>query len=474
MATAIENNTLYRFRSMDKLLNGYKELESQSIFFAPPEILNDPVEGFRDIYFRGDKVMWERLLINYLLSLTVFTLDYLTFGEDKILDDNHRGLPSIDDVHDNLQVEFKIISKSFIQSPEIQGLINNIIKYREKVSQQELSYYLSIIHLFSLNIIYNHLHKINVIKENLFKQLDVDISNKLNAQYFEDTNRLIENYGENANEILIEQHNHFLIQMSLLLDLNDPTRKPNKKTLFHTFPQKFILKLEQVMYPNWFTACFMSRATNSSVWGNYGDNHKGACLVFETEIDDSTKPYIALNNAIVGADLKGKIFRTVRMHFEEMHYCHKQDGINFFDSIGQVPMGKLYSSWFVSDDGKLSSNTPKDDETWRDKYWGEFDKSITKKTKDWEYENEFRLIIRNMFGSYPNVGATLNYSFKSLKGIIFGIKTSEEDKHQVIKIVEKKVHESKHYDFKFYQAYYCRSSGIIKHTELSMLKFKSE
>ena len=474
MAAAIENNTLYRFRSIDRLLKGKKELENQSIFFAPPEILNDPVEGFRDIYFRGDKVMWESLLINYLLSLTVFTLDYLTFGEDEILDDNLRGLPSIDDVHENLQVEFKIISKSFIQSPEIQDLINNIIKYREKVSQQELSYYLSIIHLFSLSMIFNHLHKINAIKENLFSQLDIDISKRLNAQYFENTNRLIEEHGENTNELIIEQHNHFLFQMSLLLDLNGSIRKPNKKTLFNTFPQKFIQKLEQVMYPNWFTACFMSRATNSSIWGNYGDNHKGACLVFETEVDESTKPYLTLDNTIVGAGSKGKIFGSSRMHFEEMQYCHKQDAINFFDSIGQVPMGKLYSSWFVSDDGKVSSNIPKFDETWRGEYWGEFDKSITKKTIDWKYENEFRLIIRNMFGSYPNTGATLNYSFKSLKGIIFGIKTSEEDKHEVIKIIEKKVRENEQYDFKFYQAYYCRSSGIIKHTELSMLKFKSE
>jgi hypothetical protein len=39
----------YRFSSIEKL-------ENQSVLFASPEKLNDPVEGFRDIYWHGDLI----------------------------------------------------------------------------------------------------------------------------------------------------------------------------------------------------------------------------------------------------------------------------------------------------------------------------------------------------------------------------------------------------------------------------------
>ena len=78
-----------------------------------------------------------------------------------------------------------------------------------------------------------------------------------------------------------------------------------------------------------------------------------------------------------------------------------------------------------------------------------------------------------MNGSYKTTDTTLKYDFKSLQGIIFGIKTSSEKKIEVIRAIEKKVKENSHYEFKFYQAYYCRNSGQIKHYEMKSLKFKA-
>ena len=47
--------TFYRFRSIDNLLGEkYNELENQSIYFASPNQLNDPMEGFKDLVFNGD------------------------------------------------------------------------------------------------------------------------------------------------------------------------------------------------------------------------------------------------------------------------------------------------------------------------------------------------------------------------------------------------------------------------------------
>ena len=48
---------LYRFRSAKSLLGEYQELEQQEIYFAEPNELNDPVEGFKDMFWQGDEII---------------------------------------------------------------------------------------------------------------------------------------------------------------------------------------------------------------------------------------------------------------------------------------------------------------------------------------------------------------------------------------------------------------------------------
>ena len=58
----------YRFRSIEKLI-GKKELEQQAIYFAYPEQLNDPMEGYRDVFWLGDSIIWKNLFRHYLFCL---------------------------------------------------------------------------------------------------------------------------------------------------------------------------------------------------------------------------------------------------------------------------------------------------------------------------------------------------------------------------------------------------------------------
>ena len=46
----------YRFRSIDTLLGKHSELEKQTIYFASPDDLNDPMEGLRNIVWNGDRI----------------------------------------------------------------------------------------------------------------------------------------------------------------------------------------------------------------------------------------------------------------------------------------------------------------------------------------------------------------------------------------------------------------------------------
>ena len=60
----------YPFRTTDALLGERDELRKQEIYFAPPDQLNDPMEGFKDVYWQGDRIVWTNLIRHYLLSRT--------------------------------------------------------------------------------------------------------------------------------------------------------------------------------------------------------------------------------------------------------------------------------------------------------------------------------------------------------------------------------------------------------------------
>src|SRR5260370_42476392 len=60
---------LYRFRSVDAVLDKYEELAKQEINCSPPEELNDPMEGYKDVFWSGDRIVWRNLLRHYLLCL---------------------------------------------------------------------------------------------------------------------------------------------------------------------------------------------------------------------------------------------------------------------------------------------------------------------------------------------------------------------------------------------------------------------
>ena len=52
------------------------------IYFSPPEQLYDPVEGFKDIFWQGDGIVWTNLLRHYLLCLMQTTSITAMTGKD--------------------------------------------------------------------------------------------------------------------------------------------------------------------------------------------------------------------------------------------------------------------------------------------------------------------------------------------------------------------------------------------------------
>ncbi|CED59787.1 putative uncharacterized protein [Moritella viscosa] len=463
--------TFYRFRAIENLFGDYSELERQSIFFAPPHLLNDPVEGFKDIYWQGDEILWTNLFNHYLLCLMKWIIEFQIIGDDFDLEKHFDARMTVDDLHENSQAEFSVISERFIGNEHLKNLISGISIHRAKVEDSELQCYLRIIHPFALYCIYERLEEISAVPDNLFKNIDFSLLNKINDGYFADLEKLEAEYGEDKVRAFQNSNTFFFEQSNVALTLLSGMSRFRRNLFTTAFTSLYVKKLEQLMFPDWFTACFMSECTNSSVWGNYGKNHTGVCMVFSTEVDSGGNSHLSLDGAIHGWGKKGSIKGKSSFKFYPIEYEHKYESINFFESIAQLPEPSTYKSWF-SWDGIVSPLAQNYSDDWRKLHWDNFYKSVTKKTKDWKYENEHRLLICNMLGSYLQTDTTLRYDFKTLKGIIFGINTSDEDKIQIIKVIENKVKENNHYDFKFYQAYYCRNSGEIKHYEMSSVRFK--
>jgi hypothetical protein len=47
---------LYRYRPIERVPDGNHELENQEIYFSAVNELNDPMEGFKDLFWLGDRL----------------------------------------------------------------------------------------------------------------------------------------------------------------------------------------------------------------------------------------------------------------------------------------------------------------------------------------------------------------------------------------------------------------------------------
>ena len=84
----------------------------------------------------------------------------------------------------------------------------------------------------------------------------------------------------------------------------------------------------------------------------------------------------------------------------------------------------------------IDPDTPVDE--MQQKLMGNFIWDVTNKNDAWSYENEIRIILPDLESMRRDAKSrVLKYEFESLKGIVFGIKTSEIDKLRIMAIIDK-------------------------------------
>lgn len=466
----------YRFRRIENLLGQYEELEKQIIYFAAPETLNDPMEGFRDFYWKGDFIIWRNLFQHYLFCLDRTFLLLLICGEEMPL--SKEIIPVFSDKNDfpsdKYKNMFSEIVTTFFEDIKITEFIEKITNLKTPIGKDELFFYLSKIHPYALKIILDahESHKfIPKIKQKKSHNLSETFTNLLDSS---DLNLIeVKSVENEKRQICFKVLKILKSEQDIISKYNETidNYEKNKNFVFRDFPDNYLTQIEKLVYPQWYTACFMTECENSSVWGHYGNNHSGVCLIFEVEDNNG----YALNlSPIVDDGFADNISKNSSMQLHPIEYIDGINQLDFFNMLGNVRMPILFSTWFGLN-GKMSScanDILHSESEWRENYWNNFYKDITKKTKDWAYEKEYRLILNSMFRSSSNPkDRSFTYDFQSLKGIIFGINTSVEDKLKIIKIIEKKCCKNKRNDFKFYQAYYSQKDKCIKRQELSLIKF---
>ena len=457
----------FRFRNVDALLGKRKELKKRTIYFASPEELNDPMEGLRDLVWNGDKIVWSNFFKHYVFCLNRSYL-MLNVAKPRKLDvDSIPILERWDEIITPIEkILFDDIWNRFCCLPYIQEIIEALANMRCKIRYKEIIHYLQSIQTFGLldeirvsyinhrlipefpifpspeeqakaagmKMLHNAINERAVIKdEHTLDALDVAF-------------QVMEAYSDNTR--LTVQYNTRTFPTEILENMD--------RIVMPDFPKIYVEQLEKLLWPKWYTACFTKSYHNSSVWAKYADSHKGVCLIFEA-IEKDNLNLLELNQKTGN--------RSITLPFHEVNYAHKPGEIDFFRTICRMTVSTLKELWYTDQDGNISEcaahiGSDCGEATWRDTYWNNLFRDVTFKTRDWAYEQEYRLIIENTSGQFNEKDdRKLTYEFDSLKGIIFGMRTSTEDKMKIIEIIGDRNNQN---DFQFFQADYSAKDGEIR------------
>ena len=464
----------FRFRSIDSLLGKHQELKDQTIFFASPDELNDPMEGLRNIVWNGDQIVWTNFFKHYIFCLNRCYLPLnITPKPRKLEVDSIPILERWDQITPPIEKTlFDDIWDRFFNLPYIQEIIEALSSTSYKNRYREIVYYLQWIQTpILIDEIREAYADHGVISEPLISPpFEVaDVSARMAQLLSLITNvEAIEN--ESTRDAILQSmvDNHDDIQ--LIVENYTRTHRPEiledmNRILMPDFPRVYVEQLDRLLWPKWYTACFTESYHNSSVWAKYADEHKGTCLIFEAvENNDSTS--LKLNHITSNS--------SIPLPFRKVNYGRGPSEIDFFRTICRnITVSMLKELWYTDQNGNISEcaahlESDQSQAAWGEDYWNNFFRDVTFKTKDWEYEQEYRLIINNKSGQFDKRDdRKLTYGFDSLKGIIFGMRTSTEDKLKIVEIIKEKIQcdRNNQADFKFYEADYSSEDGKIHRRE---------
>ena len=471
---------LYRYRSIDKLFE-YKELENLEIYFAKLDELNDQMEDYMNIVWQGDEIAFQGLLKHYLYVLTNLCCDVSIKEKRGKIDTEHLlAFLSIDalDVPE-FKTVFKSIYYEFFSFQCIADIPKKLAQSNKKFTVDEILLILKSIHLYAYLVINTEIRKfvwkINPLEEKKYNEIYNEVKTWRGSLRTID---LLIN-GLYSKEDVLNEINKFnyLYQFSKIYMNNMYKDKDtyNISILIFDFPELYIKNIKKLLYKNSCVACFSATFRNEPMWAHYANNENGICLKYKIEKENNSM-YINLNSLSgVSCSDKGiEINRKFHKHeFNKIIYSNNYPEIDFFTSLGCVPLAVIDKFWLANyEQTKFSCCLKKynNDKEWMVNYHKKAKDYICTKSKNWEYEQEYRIFKREAFFTIyeDKQNRIANYKFEDLDAIIFGRKVSIEDKRKVVRIINKYCLENKVKPCNFYDLYY---STISKQLEIKPCKY---
>ena len=434
---------LYRYRNVKSAL---RELKDRTFYFATRDELNDPIEGYVIVYWQGDKPAWEGLFRNYICSLFytihIYLIKTSTMKIDKsaydILEEIKDEIILLD-IHqfDNSPLGniFQEIGDKFLNETLVRQFIEFYGNDNCKCYTKKLAMSLRALHKVASHICKKAYERFNNIKNTSddlkIKEeipFPVEVFKKQNESKSLQSSCKIENLFFDSLELRqMEQIKNDILN---ILDL----------ILRMSFPVMYVEQLKTIMYDAGYIVCFSERGNNSAMWGKYANDHKGVCLIYETQNIDK-KEFISIND------------QDFEIH--KVTYSNKTIKRNFFKSLSRLTDDNR-TSWLTGENNiksiYLKNPSYYKNVKFQKEYYFDFKKIFCTKMNDWKNEEEQRVILRSNDKNLPPEKRTFKYNIQSLKGIIFGIRTPLPDKFKIIQQVQEMKDDLT--NFEFFQAEY--------------------
>lgn len=378
------------------------------------------------------------------------------------------------------------LSKDFLEIEQIQRLVKHYGENEIKCERKELLFVLRTVHELAFKMCIECMMKHSLIPkdegekvlESIIPRLEqaVDVLNmgSLEEEKSEQISTIDEFQRKNIVSRLEDYAENLLQQQLFRMDnkseeqgflySDEAGEKGNKERNWFSirvdYPNIYVDQLKELIFPQSYVVCFSSANDNSAMWGNYADNHKGVCLIYESD-------ELMIRHSKVTVDTGDSFTRLndySKLEVTPIEYGGEMVHRNFFETLGQLSCPQI-CTWLSGPSGrsKIIDYYSKDKDLWRESYWKADKARRFRKLDSWKHESEYRASITNVFGIYDDPAKrNLEFSPDALKGVIFGIKTSEYDKRRIIDAVPSECDWLNKDKFNFYQAFYDDDTGKIE------------
>ena len=372
------------------------------------------------------------------------------------------------------------MSEAFRTDESIEKFLETLSTRPTPVRRDELTHYLRSLHPFALSVMMAEFEQRGI--NSIFRDPGALQAHAANMKEAVARVAALKPAEADVAEELFLGSELMMAQMELVHDYKTAPPPEARPVIFLTrdFPASYVRALDELIHPPYFAACFVANPADASMWATYGASHTGVCLKFKTVPDGAGRPALNLNGIRGwrggnGVEME-PVYSFAPHQFYKMNYSQTYPEIDFFNSIGRLPIPIMNAIWYRGEGGELSSCRAArsgDTETWRQNYWEAFQTGATCKTAEWEHEQEYRLLLWSSLHNFQDdASRKLSYNFADLSGIIFGTKTAAEDKLRIMRIIADKCRAEGRNDFEFHQVQYSRRERRFRIAPLGLIRFQ--